>query len=82
MNSKKFLTSQLGSNINNNYTSICHPSQVETEEQLAFINHLHETIMKVELNSTKKSVEKDKTQTKLSFLKPPGSRNTIKQHGA
>ena len=49
-------------------------SQAEKEEQLAFINHLHETIMKVELNSTKKSVEKDKSQTKLqSFLKPPGS---------
>merc|ERR1711888_504539 len=53
-NSKKFLSSQLGANIDNNYASIGQPSQVETEEQLAFINNLHETIMKVELNSIKK----------------------------
>ena len=64
-NSKKLLTSQLGMNINKNYTSIGRPSQVETEEQLAFLNHLHDTISKVDLGASKKSVEKDKSQTKL-----------------
>ena len=43
-NSKKLLTSQLGSNIDKNYTSNGPPPQVENDEQLAFLNHLHDTI--------------------------------------
>ena len=66
--SKRLLTSQLGSNINTTYTAIGRPSQVETEEQLAFVNLLHKTIASVDV--TKKAVTKDKAQTNLrSFLK-------------
>ena len=68
----------MGANIDNYYASIGQPSQVETEEQLAFINHLHETIMKVELNSIRKRNEKDKNQPKISFLGHSGSHNTKK----
>ena len=50
--SKKLLTSQLASNINKNYTAIGRPSQVKNEEQLAFINHLHDTITKVDIGVT------------------------------
>ena len=79
--SKKLLTSQLGSNINTNYTAIGRPSQVENEEQLAFLNHLHDTIIKVDIGETKKVVKKDKTQPKLkSFLRPPEA-NCIKKSG-
>ena len=60
-NSTKFLSSQLKANIDNNYASIGQPSQVENEEQLTFINHLHLTITKVELNSIRKKNDKDKT---------------------
>ena len=68
--SKKLLMSQLGSSINASYTAIGRPSQVETEEQLAFVNLLHETISSVE--ATKKAVSKDKSQTNLrSYLKKP-----------
>ena len=75
--SKRLLTSQLGSNINTTYTSIGRPSQVETEEQLAFVNLLHETIASVDV--TKKAVSKDKTQTNLrSFLKRPDAISTKK----
>ena len=51
--------------------------QVETEEQLAFVNLLHETIASVDV--TKKAVSKDKTQTNLrSFLKRPDAISTKK----
>ena len=71
--SKKLLTSQLGSNINKNYTAIGRLSQVENEEQLTFKNKLHDTIIKVDIGATKKVVKKDKSQPK-SYLKPPGYR--------
>ena len=77
--SKKLLTSQLGSNINQNYTAIGRPSQVENEEQLAFLNHLHDTITKVDIGATKKAVKNDKTQPKLkSYLKLPEANRTKK----
>ena len=62
--SKRLLTSQLGSNINTTYTAIGRPSQVETDEQLAFVNLLHETIAKVDVGVTKKAATKDITQSK------------------
>ena len=75
--SKRLLTSQLGSNINTTYTAIGRPSQVETEEQLAFVNLLHETIASVDV--TKKAVSKDKTQTNLkSYLQKPVAIRTKK----
>ena len=71
------MKSQLGSNINTTYTAIGRPSQVETEEQLAFVNLLHETIASVD--ATKKAVSKDKAQTNLrSFLKKPDALRTKK----
>ena len=75
--SKKLLTSQLGSNINASYTAIGRPSQVETEEQLVFVNLLHETISSVDI--AKKAAIKDKTQTNLrSYLKKPEGFRTKK----
>ena len=69
-NSKKLLMSQLGSNIDTSYTGIGQPSQVETEEQLAFVLHLHDTISSVDINV--KTTVKDKSQSTLrSYLKKP-----------
>jgi hypothetical protein len=69
-NSKKLLMSQLGSNIDASYTGIGRPSQVETEEQLAFVLHLHDTISSVDINV--KTTVKDKSQSTLrSYLKKP-----------
>ena len=77
--SKRLLTSQLGSNINTTYTAIGRLSQVETEEQLAFLNLLHDTIAKVDMGVTKKAVNKDKSQSSLkSFLKVPEANGTKK----
>ena len=70
--------SQLGSNIDASYIGIGRPSQVETEEQLAFVNLLHETISSVDIN--KKAVMKDKSQSSLrSYLKKPESIRSKKQ---
>ena len=69
--------SQLGSNIDASYVGIGRPSQVETEEQLAFVNLLHETISSVD---THKKAEKDMTQSSLrSYLKKPESIRSKKQ---
>ena len=73
-NSKKLLMSQLGSNIDASYTGIGRPSQVETEEQLAFVLHLHDTISSVDINV--KTTVKDKSQSTLrSYLKKPDFRS-------
>ena len=75
--SKKLLMSQLGSNINASYTAIGRPSQVETGEQLVFVNLLHETISSVDV--IKKATTKDKSQTNLrSYLKKPEGFRTKK----
>ena len=77
-NSKKLLMSQLGSNIDASYTGIGRPFQVETEEQLAFVVHLHETISSVDINT--KTTMKDKSQSSLrSYLKKPESIRSKKQ---
>ena len=73
-NSKKLLMSQLGSNIDASYTGIGRPFQVETEEQLAFVLHLHDTISSVDINV--KTTVKDKSQSTLrSYLKKPDFRS-------
>ena len=75
--SKRLLMSQLGSSINASYTAISRPSQVKTEEHLAFVILLHETISSVDVS--KKAVVKDKSQTNLrSFLKKPDGFRTKK----
>jgi hypothetical protein len=77
-NSKKLLMSQLGSNIDASYIGIGQPSQVVTEEQLAFVNLLHKTISSVDMIT--KTVAKDKSQSSLrSYLKKPESIRSKKQ---